>query len=392
VKDKPAILGGKPIVQEPIPIARPTLPDIHNISDGLNRIYTSGMITNSYYVREFEKNVADYLGVKEAVCVANCTSGLILVLRALELTGEIILPSFTFFATAHALLWNNITPVFVDCDPETYNINIEAIPRYITSHTCGIMAVHMFGNPVDISGLHDIATKYNLKIIIDSAHAFGTKYRGRLVGGFGIAEVFCLSPTKILTAVEGGIITTNDHNLARKLRIGRDYGNPGNYDCELLGLSARMEEFNALIGIKALDNIETLIQKRTRLAEIYYANLKHLPGISFQRIHPEDRSSYKDFSIIVDDKEFGLSRDQLSVALAAEGIDTRKYFSPPLHQQKLYSNYIKHSLPVTEYVSSHILCLPIYSHMEEIQVENICNAIHRIHRYHREIQMKLTTS
>ncbi|MFH1098147.1 MAG: DegT/DnrJ/EryC1/StrS family aminotransferase [Candidatus Desantisbacteria bacterium] len=383
--DKPVLLGGNPILKQPIPIARPTLPEMSEIQDEFCQIYSSEMVTNSSFVQRFEERVADYLGVKEAVCVSSCTSGLMLVMKALELTGEVILPSFTFFASGHALLWNNLVPVFVDCSPSTYNLNPTIIQKLITPDTTAIMAVHIFGNPVEIEPIQRIATDNNLKLIFDSAHAIGTRYKGKLVGSFGDAEVFCLSPTKVLTAIEGGIITTNDPLLAKKLRMGRDYGNSGNYDCEFLGLSARMEEFNALIGLKGLERIEEIVAKRSRLKDIYQRNICQIPGILFQQIDAGNTSSYKDLSIIIKKDEFVLDRDQLAYALDMEGITTKKYFYPPLHQQSLYSRYQQHPLPATEFVSSNILCLPLYSHMEEKIVQDICQAIGRIYEYRGEI-------
>ena len=383
--DKPVILGGNPILEQPVSIARPTLPEIKEIQESFCQIYNSGMITNSNYVQQFEERVADYLGVKEAVCVSSCTSGLMLVIKALELTGEVIIPSFTFFASGHALLWNNLKPVFVDCVPSTYNINHEIIQKCITSNTSAIMAIHIFGNPVEIESIQRIATDNNLRVIIDSAHAIGTRYKGRLVGSFGDAEVFCLSPTKVLTAIEGGIITTNNQELAKKLRIGRDYGNSGNYDCEFLGLSARMEEFNALVGLKGLEHIEEIIAKRSKLVNIYQENICQIPGISFQQIDTENTSSYKDLGIIIKRDEFGLDRDKLAYCLDIEGIATKKYFYPPLHQQSLYRKYQQSPLIETEYVSNNILCLPLYSHMEEKIVQDICHVVWRIYKYREEI-------
>jgi dTDP-4-amino-4,6-dideoxygalactose transaminase len=343
------------------------------------------MVTNSNYVQQFEERVADYLEVKEAICVSSCTSGLMLVIKALEITGEVIIPSFTFFASGHALLWNNLKPVFVDCSSSTYNLNHNIINECITPNTSAIMAVHIFGNPVEMESIEKIATDNNLKVIIDSAHAIGTRYKGRLVGSFGDAEVFCLSPTKVLTAIEGGIITTNDTVLAKRLRIGRDYGNPGNYDCEFLGLSARMEEFNALIGLKGLEDIEGIVAKRSRLVNVYHENICQIPGISFQQIDAGNTSSWKDLGIIINRDDFGLDRDKLAYALDIEGIATKKYFYPSLHQQKLYSRYQQQPLPATEYVSNNIICLPLYSHMEEKIVQDICYAVWRIYRYREEI-------
>ncbi|MDI6791429.1 MAG: DegT/DnrJ/EryC1/StrS family aminotransferase [bacterium] len=386
---KPAVLGGRPMFEEEMHITRPTLPRLDiDLFKHLDRMFSMGAITNGQYVRELEEKVADYLGVRHAIAVSCCTSGLMLVIKALGLFGEVILPSFTFSATAHALMWNSITPVFVDCDPEGYNLNPDLIEASITDRTSGIMAVYTFGNPPRIKALEEIAARNNLKLIFDAAHGFGSEYQAKRPGSFGHAEVFSMSPTKLLVAGEGGIVTTNDDELARKIQIGRNYGNPGDYDCEFAGLNARMEEFNAYLALASLPNLEGFVQRRNDLVASYKKELADMPGLSFQRIDPADRNSYKDFSILIEPLTFGLNRNQLAQALKAEKIDTKKYFYPPVHRQKayafLYAGY-EESLPVTGYVTENILCLPLYSHMEEKEVLKICSAIKRIYDFREDI-------
>jgi len=392
VKKKPAVLGGKPAFSDVFQFAQPTIPELSEISTELKEIFSTKNITNGRYVHEFEKEIAKYLGVKHAVAVSCCTSGLILTCKSLELTGEVIVPSFTFSATVQALVWNNLKPVFVDCDPKNFNINAKLIEDLITPRTSAIMAVHVFGMPADIDALVKITKKHGLKLIFDSAHAIGAKYDGKLVGGFGDAEVFSLSPTKVLTAGEGGIVATNDDALAKNIRIGRDYANPGDYNCQFAGLNARMAEFNAILGLKGLETMEEKVISRNRLAEVYKQNLKNVPGISFQEGTPGSRSTYKDLSILVEPELFGLSRKILAECLDKENIRTKKYYYPPIHRQKFITSLFKvdeNKLKVTNHVSENILSLPMFTHMEEKDIITICNAAKNIRAHSSEIQVLL---
>lgn len=378
---KPAILGGKPVFRKAIPFSRPLLPGIGKLTPRLKEILASGMITNGRYGELFENKVKDFIGVKNAVALSNATSGLILTLKCLRLTGEVIVPSFTFLATVHALIWNNLKPVFVDCAPETYNINVDLVEELITPRTSAILAVYVFGNPPEIKKLERIADKHRLKLIFDSAQAFGSFYSGRAAGNFGEAEIFSLSPTKLLTTSEGGIVTTNNDELAEALRIARNYGNPGDYDCEFVGLSARLPEFNAILGLESFKLLGKNLERRNEIVKRYKRQLGKLPGVSFQKISPDCRSSHKDFSILINEEKFGLSRDKLALALEKENIPTRKYFFPPIHRQKFFRSKGKYNLPVTEFISRNILCLPIFSGLTDKMVDSICSAILNIHQH-----------
>jgi dTDP-4-amino-4,6-dideoxygalactose transaminase len=385
---RPAVLGGNPAFWEKMPICRPTLPDFNELSEQFSEIFDNGMITNARYVKEFETRCAEVLGVRNAVAVSNCTSGLMLTMKALSLKGEVIVPSFTFSASVHSILWNGLDPVFVDINPKTFNLDVGRIKEKITPRTCAIMGVYLFGNPPDISRLEEIATEYDLQLIFDAAHAFGSKYHGRFAGNFGDAEVFSLSPTKLVPAGEGGLITTNDDELGRRLRIGRDYGNPGNYNCEMVGLNARMTEFNAILGLRCLRDLEANVLKRNKLVDVYRFFLERIPGFSFQKIETGTRTSYKDFSILIEPQLFGLDRDMLAYCLERENISTRKYYYPPVHVQDACHAACgdkKEELPVTEYVSQNILSLPIYSHMTDEEAEKVCKAVQKIYRYQERL-------
>ncbi|MFC1768275.1 DegT/DnrJ/EryC1/StrS family aminotransferase [Nanoarchaeota archaeon] len=385
--DKPAILGGKPAFDNPVPITKPLLPSYFSLEENAKSMFSSGMITNSTLVKQFEESARNYLGSKHCVALSSCTSGLMLSQKALNLTGEVILPSFTFFATGHSILWNNLKPVFVDIDPKSYQINPEKVNEAITEKTSAILAVHIFGNPAPALELEKIASDNNLKLIFDSAHAFGAKIGNQNVGTFGDVEVFSCSPTKLMITGEGGVCSTNNEELQRKLSIGRNYGDGGNYDPDFLGLNARMSEFNAALGIESIKLIENNIERRKEISEIYQKELSKLPGISFQKVLPNNKVTYKDSAILINPIEFGINRDQLSEALLKENIITKKYFYPPLHLQKVFKEFSNYDekLPVTKFISKNILSIPLFSKMSDYDVFKVIESFKKIHEYRNEL-------
>lgn len=388
----PALLGGVPAFDTSLPFMRPTLPSWDAVEAPIREIIRSGMLTKGIYLEEFEDRVASALGVKHAVAVSSCTAGLMLVYQALGLRGEVLVPSFTFMASVHPLSWQGITPIFIDIDPYTWNIDPEQIEAHITSETTAIVAVHVFGNPAPIERIEDVAIRHGLALIFDAAHGFGARYRNTPVGRYGTVEVFSTSPTKLLVTGEGGVVATNDTDLARRIRIGREYGNDGTYDSVFPGINARMQEFSAILGLQSLDGLEANVQRRNELVALYKSELADVPGISFQRIHPEDRSSFKDFTIRIDNSQFGLDRNELRCALMKEGIGTRMYYAPPVHQHSTYAGLVRRQqpdLPVTESVARAVLSLPLYSHMPAEYVVKTCQTIKRIHTYAPRISAAL---
>jgi dTDP-4-amino-4,6-dideoxygalactose transaminase len=392
MSDRPALLGSTPLFSEKLPIIQPTLPDYETIAPKVEEIFATGMLTKGRYLRQFEERLAGYLRVKHAVCVSSCTLGLTLTYQGLSLSDEVIVPSFTFMATVHPLVWLQVTPVFVDIDPHTWNMDPARVEEAITPRTTGIVAVHNFGNPADVEALEEIAQRHHLRLVFDAAHGFGTLYQGRPVGGFGDAEVSSITPTKLLVAGEGGVVATNDDALAEHIRSGREYGNDGHYGSSFAGLNARMPEFNAILGIRSLEMLEGSAERRNRVVSWFRERLERLPGITFQTIRPGNRCSYKDLSVLVDEGKFGLTRDQLAQALEAENIDTRKYHDPPVHTHQTYRHLrdrYDHCLPVTNWVAPRSLSLPVYSHMDKATVDGICTAIERIHVYADEVRAVL---
>ena len=389
--DKPAILGGKPVFSgdKSVPILRPTLPKIESLLPQLRKSFSSGQITNASNVKRFEELSAQYLGVRHSVAVSSCTAGLILVHKCLGLKGEVIVPSFTFHATAHSLLWNNLKPIFVDCREDTFNIDEKRIEGSITKNTSTILAVYLYGNPPDVEKLQRIADRHGLKLIFDSAHAFGSRFKGAMAGRFGDAEVFSLSPTKLLISGEGGIVATNDKTLADRLKVARNYGDSGNYDCAFNGLNARMAEFNAILGIEGLKMLDKKIKRRNDIAQIYTDFFKNFDGITFQEVERGNLSTFKDYSILIDPDKLGIDRDVLAIALGRENISTRKYFYPPVHMQKAYRLYNNIRLEVTERLSKRVLSLPIYYSLTDKIVDRISYAFTRIFEYKDEIKERL---
>lgn len=384
----PAILGNDPIFDQKVHIVKPVLPDLNQMAESIEGILESGMVTKGQHLRIFESAVAEHLNVKHAVAVSSCTTGLMLTYQGLGLTGDVVVPSFTFMATVSALVWNGLRPVFADVDFGTTNLDPEAAEAAITPDTTAIVAVHNFGNPADIEALQDVADRHHLKLIFDAAHGFGALYQGVPVGPQGDAHVYSLSPTKLLIAGEGGIVATNSDDLAEAVRIGREYGNSGAYDSTFAGMNARMPELNALMGFHSLGMLEEAARRRNNSVDIYHEQLGQIPGVAFQEVQPGNRNSYKDFSITIDPAGFGLDRDELAQALAAENIDSRKYYEPPVHRQTAYTHFAPPSngLYNTELLSKRSLSLPVWSHMDDETVMRICQAVRQIYESAEQVR------
>jgi dTDP-4-amino-4,6-dideoxygalactose transaminase len=367
-----------PAFEKMLPIVDPEgLPGEEFLED-VRKIVASKQLTNGKYVREFEEEAAAYLGVKHCVAMSSCTSGLLLVFRCLNLQGEVILPSFTFHATAHAVSWNGLKPVFADCDANTFCVDAAAVREQITARTAAILGVHIFGNPAPVMELQEITEKLGIPLVFDAAHAFGSKCGDKCVGGFGTAEMFSFSPTKLVVGCEGGLIATHKPRLAEQLRAARNYGDAGNYDPDICGMNARMGELNAALALRGLGSLDRRVARRNEIRERYERNLRDVHGIRFQRVAEGGLSSFKDFSVIVDGRAFGQTRNWLMGELRRNNIDTRKYFSPPVHLQRLYREvWDGRPLPVTEGISNGIVSLPIYSSLTDESVDTICDVIRR---------------
>ena len=363
------------------PVFRPTLPDPAELIDEIRSIMASGRVTVGERVDALEGDVCARTGVKHAIAVSSGTSALMLLIRALDLPhgSEVITPSFTFAATAHALLWNCLKPVFCDSEPDSFTMDASAAETLVTERTSAIYPVCIFGVPGDLDSYERLAEKRGLALLYDTAQGLGGTYRGKPLGNFGAGEAFSMSPTKVVTAMEGGLITTNDGDLADRLRSTRDYGKaPDGEDMRHLGLSARMGEVNAAVARWSLARLDTWIANRTALVECYHERLADISGITFQQI-PSCCTSSRNYTVIlIHPEESPLSRNELHLRLKQRRIQTKRCFYPALHNQTLYRSLepgCPARLPVAERISARSLALPLYSHMSRAAVHEIRDQI-----------------
>ncbi len=379
--DLPAVLGGAPLFPDGLPLVRPALGDDAALRDRYATILRSGMLTNGHTVRELEEVVADRLGVPHVVAVASCTAGLALTLQALDARGSVVLPSFTFAASAHAVVWAHGTPVFADVRAEDLTLDPADAAAAIEeqgSAATAITATHVYGTPCDTDALQSVADAQGVPLVYDAAHALGSEHHGSPVGGFGSAEVFSLSPTKVVVGGEGGLVATRDEALARRLRLGRDYGNPGDYDCLFPGLNARMSELHAATALHSLSLLDAHLARRRTLVRRFWEQLADLPGLRGPRLVPGDVSTYKDLTLVVDAEVCGLDAAELGRALAADGIDSRRYYHPPIHRQQAYAGLPARPLPVTDRLSRQVLSPPLWSQMSDAEVVAVAEAVRRV--------------
>lgn len=256
-----AFFGSRPLFNEPLHVGRPNIGDRRLLNKRFNEILDNKWLSNNGpFVQEFERSIEKNLGVKHCIAVCNATIGLEITIKALNLTGEVIVPSFTFIATAHSLKWQEINPIFCDIDQKTHNLDPEKVEDLITPDTSGIIGVHVWGRPCAIEALTDIARKHHLKLMFDAAHAFGCSHRGTMIGNFGDAEVFSFHATKFFNTFEGGAIVTNNDDLAAKIRLMKNFGFSGNDNVIHIGTNGKMNEFSAAMGVTGLENIQQFIR------------------------------------------------------------------------------------------------------------------------------------
>jgi dTDP-4-amino-4,6-dideoxygalactose transaminase len=331
------------------------------------------MLTNGPLVRELEAVMADRLAVRHVVAVSACTAGLMLSLRALAPDGPVLLPSFTFSASAHAVAWNGNQVRFAECDPHSFQLDLDDASQRLDG-IGGLMATHVFGAPCDPAAVVALGARAGVPVVFDAAHAMGARSNGTPIGGFGDVEIFSMSPTKPVVAGEGGIVATNRDDVAESVRIGRDYGNPGDYDTRFVGLNARMSEIHAAIALESVGELDEHLAKRRALARRYCDGLGTVPGVAVQRTHGGDELTWKDFTVRIDPEAFGADRDTLVRALRADGIDTRNYFDPPVHRQRSHAAPGVR-LPTTDAVSSSVVSLPLYRTLDDITIDRIVDVI-----------------
>jgi dTDP-4-amino-4,6-dideoxygalactose transaminase len=377
--DQLAVFGGAPAFQEPLHVGRPNIGDREHLFERITDMLDRRWLTNNGpYVQEFERKICDMLGVKHCIAMCNATVGLEIAIRALGMTGEVIVPSFTFIATAHALQWQEITPVFCDIDPHTHNLDPEQVSRMITPRTSGIIGVHVWGRPCEIDALSEIASQYHLKLLFDAAHAFGCSYQGQMIGNFGNAEIFSFHATKFFNTFEGGAVVTNDDELAAKMRLMKNFGFAGYDNVIYIGTNGKMSEVSAVMGLTGLESLAEFISINHENYLLYQRELKGIPGIRFITYDEMEKNNYQYIILEVNENEAVVSRDQLVEILHAENVLARRYFYPACHHMEPYRSYFPHAgllLPETERLVQRVMSLPNGTAVGSAEIRNICEII-----------------
>jgi dTDP-4-amino-4,6-dideoxygalactose transaminase len=356
-----AINGAPPAFDEPLHVGRPNIGDRETFLRLANEMFDRRWLTNNGpLVQEFEARVAAYLGVRNCVAMCNGTVALEIAIRALGLTGEVIVPSFTFIATAHALHWQEITPVFADIDPETHTLDPDAVQRMITPRTSGIIGVHLWGRGCPVEGLQAVADEHGLKLMFDASHAFGCSLGGQMIGRFGACEVFSFHGTKFFNTFEGGAVATNDDALAEKMRLMRNFGFAGMDNVIYPGTNGKMTEPCAAMGLTNLESIDEFVATNRRNYQAYREGLADIPGLKLLTYDEAERNNYQ-YIVVEIGEGYPVSRDELMRILHAENIRARRYFWPGCHLMKPYGDLYPHAgllLPYTKDVAERVIVLP----------------------------------
>lgn len=394
-----AIFGAPPAFPETIHVGRPNIGNRERLLARIGDILDSRWLTNNGpYVQEFERQLAALVGVKHCITICNGTTALEIAIRALRLEGEVIIPSFTFIATAHALEWLGINPIFCDIDPRTYNLDPRLVESLITPRTTGIIGVHLWGRSCDIAALTEIAERYRLKLLFDAAHAMGCSAAKRMIGNFGSAEVFSFHATKFFNTSEGGAIMTNDDELAAQIRLMKNFGFIGYDRVSSIGTNGKMSEVSAAMGLTSLESFDEFIAVNRRNYRQYRERLMPVPGIRLLFYDENEKCNYQYIVLEVDAAVTRVSRDDIVRVLLAENVIARRYFYPGCHRMEPYrSRYpqARLALPVTEQLAERVLVLPTGTAADPEQIAVICQIIRTavshgaaIHQYLSESESK----
>lgn len=354
---------------QPIYVTQPSLPPLKEFVKYLEKIWESKRVTNQgEFHQQFEKELADYLGVKYVSLFANGTLALVSALQVLRITGEVITTPYSFVATTHSLWWNNIKPVFVDIDPVFCNLDPEKIEAAITPKTTAILPVHVYGNPCDVERIQEIADIYGLRVIYDAAHAFGVRNNGKSILNHGDLSVLSFHGTKIFTTMEGGAIVCHDEKTKKRIDYLKNFGFAGETIVVQPGVNAKMNEMQAALGLLQLKEVEKNISKRQDIAALYRQALRDIPGIRCIKDIDGIKHNYPYFPIFVNEKLHGRSRDDLYEQLKESNIYARRYFYPLISHFPVYRGLDSanpSNLPIAEEIADEVICLPIYPDLEQ---------------------------
>ena len=385
-----AILGGAPACAETLHVGRPNIGDRQRLLARIEDMLDRRWLTNDgRYVQEFERAVEERVGVRHCVATCNGTIALEIAIRALGLSGEVIVPSFTFVATAHALQWQEIRPVFCDVDPRTHTLDPACVEKVITPRTTGIIGVHLWGEAHHVYALQAIAKRRGIKLLFDAAHAFAcSDSAGTMAGNFGDAEIFSFHATKFLNTFEGGAICTNDDDLAGRCRLMRNFGFAGYDRVVYIGTNGKMSEVCAAMGLTGLEAIDEFIGVNRANHGIYARELDGIPGVALRRYDESRRQNYQYVIVEIDEAAAGIGRDRLVEILAAENVIARRYFHPGCHRMEPYRTLYPDAgalLPHTEKLSGAVMALPTGTAVGENEIAAICDVVRFAVSHSREL-------
>lgn len=370
--------------KDKILVTEPFLPPLSEVTAFMEEIWERKWLTNNgKFHQEFEKALARFLEVPYVALFTNGTMALVTALQVLRITGEVITTPFSFVATTHALWWNNIKPVFVDIDPDTCNLDPEQVESAITPKTTAILPVHVYGHPCRVDRLQEIADTYGLHLIYDAAHAFGVKLRRQPIVSFGDLSVLSFHATKVFNTFEGGAIVCHDERTQKRIGYLKNFGFAGEITVTAPGINAKMNEFQAGMGLLQLRYFSEVVRKRHAITERYQTLLADIPGISFLRTASDEEHNGAYFPVFVDEEAYGQSRDALYDHLKTFNYFGRRYFYPLISSFNMYrslSSAGAANLPVAEKKAREVLCLPIYPALDLHHIDNIAEIIRTFRR------------
>ena len=371
------MLGSLPAFERPLHVGAPNVGDIDRILTRIRGVLERGWLTNNGpCVVELEQSIASIHKVRHCVAMCNGTLALEAAIRALGMLGEVIVPSFTFVATAHALSWQGLTPVFADVDKTTHTLDPNDVERRITERTTGVIAVHLWGQPAAVEDLEKLTKTHGLRLVFDAAHAFGSSHRGRMVGGFGDAEVFSFHATKFFNTFEGGAVVTNNDKLATDLRFIRNFGFAGLDNVVSIGTNAKMTEVCAAMGLASLETLSRIVEVNRAHYFSYRKLLSRTPGLQVLEYTLDEARNFQYVVVTVDEDRAGLTRDEIVTVLRAENVLARRYFAPGAHRMAAYRERTGAiDLPNTDWLSDRVFCLPTGTTLLESDIRRICEIL-----------------
>lgn len=364
--------------KSPVFVTQPYLPPLEEFTPYLEQIWANKWLTNNGpFHQQLEEALCQYLGVEYLSLFANGTIALVTALQALRINGEVITTPYSFVATAHSLLWNGLKPVFIDVDPVSFNLDPDKIEQAITQHTTAIMPVHCYGNPCNVERIQQIADTYGLKVIYDSAHAFGVRYKGESLLNHGDLSVLSFHATKVFNTFEGGAIICRNAKTKQRIDYLKNFGFADEVTVMAPGINGKMSEINAAFGLLQLKHIDAAISRREEIDNKYRVGLKDVAGIQFFSKDIDTEHTYSYFPVLVGDK-FRLSRDGLYDKLKEYNIHARRYFYPLISNMPMYRGLPSaggDNLQTAERLSQQILCLPIYPDLSDSAQQLIIDCI-----------------